>query len=368
MTKLNRLTLTNFRNYDRLVWTVHNQKNIVYGSNASGKTNLLEALSLLVPGKGLKKARIEDLINYNHQQLGWGIIGEFSNNFSDNFTISTGCVPNSLKKQFRINEKIISNQSEITNYLSAIWLTPQMDRLFLEGPSGRRRFLDQLILGTESYYAKELVAYEKSLVQRNKLLMSETLNHTWLKAIEESMARHAVAVTAARLHFIQQLNQTKIMRNVFPETILQLICPIADYLQNYPALITEDIVKQLWEQNRLNDSKNKTTSFGCHRTDVLFIENKSKIPAYLASTGQQKAILISVILKLLELVKESKKIQPILLLDEPLTHLDAYHRDILLSHLLEIDGFVVITGNDLSHFFKFKNNYNLLSISQGKIV
>lgn len=369
MTKLERLTLTNFRNFERLVWTVPSQKIVAYGPNASGKTNLLESLSLLVPGRGLRKARIEDLANNNNQTQGWGIVGEFSNQqYDSNFTLSTGCFPFSSKRQYRINGNIIQNQNEITRYLAAVWLTPQMDRLFLEGPSGRRRFLDQLIISLEGYYAKELAAYEKSLFQRNKLLSANMLDHNWLKAVEESMARHAVAITAARINFIQQLNQINIIQKAFPETLLKLNCSIADYLMNHPALVTEDYLKQKWKMNRDQDAENRSTALGCHRMDVVFFENKSNISAQMASTGQQKAILISVILKLLELIKTNKKIQPLLLLDEPLTHLDSYHRKILLSSLLDIDSFVIITGNEISDFYDFEKNYDFLNLNHGKIV
>lgn len=367
MANLTRLTLTNFRNYDRLVLEPQSQKLIVYGPNASGKTNLLEALSLLVPGRGFRKARVEDIIKQDHLHQGWGIVGEFSNS-ENSFTVATGGAPFSSKKQYRINGKNLSNQYEITQYLTAIWLTPQMDRLFLEGASGRRRFLDQLITSTESYYTKELLAYEKSVVQRNKLLSFSKLDNAWLNAVEESMARHAVAITVARMNFIQQLNQISIMQDCFPEVLLKLECPIVDFLYQQPALVAEDYLKQQWKEGRFIDAQNKSTALGCHRTDVVFVENKSNTPAYLASTGQQKAILISVILKLAELIKQQKKMQPLLLLDEPLTHLDAFHREILLSTLLNLNGLVMITGNDFSLFTSCQGKGEFLHINQGKIV
>lgn len=368
MTNLRRLTLTNFRNYDYLAWEPKANKTVVFGPNASGKTNLLESLSLLVPGRGLRKSRTEELGKQNSQQ-GWGIVGEFSHpETDDSFIIATGINTATAKRQYRINGNAISGQHELSTYLTAVWLTPQMDRLFLEGASGRRRFLDQLIMSTETYYSKELAAYEKSLAHRNRLLLTHIQDNAWLNAVEESMARHAVAITAARMNFVRNLNQISVFQKNFPEAYLQLVCPIVDQLNEQPALVVEDYLKQQWKNNRFTDAENKGTGLGCHRTDVMFIEKNTQTSASLASTGQQKTILLSTILKLAEMVKTAKMIQPILLLDEPLTHLDQFHREILLATLLKLDNSVILTGNDKSIFSLWEGNAEFLHINQGKIV
>lgn len=368
MTSLLRLTLTNFRNYDRLVWSPSAQKTIIYGANGSGKTNLLEALSLLVPGRGLRKSRIEDLAQTGRQHFGWGVVGQFSHPVINNFEIGTGCLPNNNKKQFRLNEMPVRSQHEISQYLSAVWLTPQMDQLFSESAGGRRRFLDRLIITMENFHTKEVFAYEKSMSQRNKLLSINNFDPTWLSAIEESMARHAVAITATRNTFIQQMNQLMIIEGTFPEATLKLQCPIADRLMKEPAIVVEDFLRQQWKKDRSLDAQSKSTRFGIHRADVLFIEKKTKTPASLASTGQQKALLIGIILKLTELIKGQNINLPLLLLDEPLVHLDETHRKTLLSTLLNLESFTILTGTDRSSFEQCTGKAEFLQINQGKIV
>ncbi|CAI3927980.1 Recombinational DNA repair ATPase RecF (RecF) (PDB:5Z67) [Commensalibacter communis] len=368
MTSLLRLTLTNFRNYNRLVWSPKAQKTIVYGANGSGKTNLLEALSLLVPGRGLRKSRVEDLGMIGHQHQGWGIVGQFTHPVMDDFEIATGCTPNTNKKQFRLNEMPVRNQHEISQYLSAVWLTPQMDRLFSESAGGRRRFLDRLIITIEHFHTKEVFAYEKSMSQRNKLLALNNFDPDWLNAIEESMARHAVAITATRIFFIQQMNETTIVEGNFPEALLKLQCPIADHLSKEPALSVEDFLRQKWKKDRLSDAENKSTNFGVHRTDVLFIEKKTQTPANLASTGQQKALLVGIILKLTELIKSQNINLPILLLDEPLVHLDENHRKTLLATLMNLDSFTILTGTDRASFEQCARQAEFLEINHGNIM
>lgn len=367
MTKLLRLTLTNFRNYDRFVWSPEQQKVVVFGPNGSGKTNLLEALSFLVPGKGLRKSRIEEVCRKDSQH-GWGVIAKFSHPYMDEVEIATGCPSDSIKRQFRVNGNSARNQYEISQYLSAIWLTPQMDRLFLEGASGRRRFLDRLIMSIETYHTKEVVAYEKSISQRNKLLSIQNFDTGWLNAIEESMARHAVAITAARANFIQKFNDTSVIEGTFPEATLKIICPIADYLQQKPALIVEDYLKQQWKTDRLIDAKNRSMRLGIHKADIIFIEKKTQISASMASTGQQKALLIGIILKLTEMIKKQNTTLPLLLLDEPLVHLDEFHRKILLSTLLNLDGFIILSGTDKETFEQCSGQAEFLQINQGKMV
>ncbi|CAI3928770.1 DNA replication/repair protein RecF [Commensalibacter papalotli (ex Botero et al. 2024)] len=368
MTSLLRLTLTNFRNYDRLVWSPSAQKIVVYGANGSGKTNLLEALSLLVPGRGLRKSRVEDLVKSDRQHLGWGVVGQFSHPLINNFEIGTGCFPNNNKKQFRLNETPVRSQHEISQYLSAVWLTPQMDQLFSQSAGGRRRFLDRLIITMENFHTKEVFAYEKSMSQRNKLLANNNYDPNWLNAIEESMARHAVAITATRNTFIHQMNQLRIINGVFPEAILKLQCPIADRLMQEPAIVVEDFLRQQWKKDRHPDAQSRSTRFGIHRSDVIFIEKKSQTPAGMASTGQQKALLIGIILKLTELIKSQNISLPLLLLDEPLVHLDEIHRQTLLSTLLNLDSFTMMTGTDHSSFKQCTKKAEFLQIIQGEIV
>lgn len=364
MANLIRLTLNNFRNYEYLNWLPHSQKIVLYGENGCGKTNLLEALSLLVPGKGLRRSRLEELPRLNSHG-GWGVIGQFAQE-EEPVEIAIGCIEQN-RKQFLINGAPVRAQSEINQYLSAIWLTPQMDRLFLEGASGRRRFLDRLIISTETYHIREVAAYEKNLSHRNRLLSQNVYDESWLSAIEESMARHAVAISAARLTFIDQINEIQVIEGKFPEAFIQLQCPIAERLKHEPALMVEDFLRQQWKQNRIKDQAVGATTIGVHRSDVLFSDRKTQIPASLASTGQQKALLVGIILKLTELNQIRHTHQPMILLDEPLVHLDNIHRKTLLQTLKKLDTLTILTGTDKDPFSDWSGVGEFVQIYDGKL-
>lgn len=366
MTSLNGLSLINFRNYERFIWEPKRQKVVVFGPNGSGKTNLLEALSLLVSGRGLRRSLTEAFIKNDKQDCGWGIQANIHNDLVGTYTISTGCLPNSIKRQFRLNGQPLKNQHSLSKHLSIVWLTPQMDRLFLEGSSGRRRFLDRLIFSSESYHSKEIAAYEKSMSQRNKLLAEKCYDHLWLNAIEESMACHAVAIAATRNLFVKQLNQLSSFS--FPDTELVLNCPISENLDHNPALIVEDNLREYWKNKRFEDAEHKLTRYGVHRSDVVFRDKYSLFNANLVSTGQQKALLVGIILKLCEYIKIKEKTLPFLLLDEPLVHLDVNYRAALLNTLDCYEGFVISTGTDKAPFETSGQDFEFLNIDQGIIV
>lgn len=342
---VHRVTLTQFRSYAGLTWAPSPGVSVLTGPNGSGKTNVLEAVSLLVPGRGLRQARLADLAR-NGSTVGWGVAARLGET-----TLATGALPGAApdRRVFRLNGAAPRNQAEVAAALAAVWLTPQMDRLFQDGASARRRFLDRLVWALEPGHAREVSAYETALAGRNRLLATGASDPAWLAATEDSMARHAVAATAARAGLIARLNAAG-PASAFPAARLTLLDPIADRLQATPALATEDWLRAEWAASRARDAGAGLTLLGAHRADMALSDAATALPAAQASTGQQKALLIGVILTHAGLIAGARGAPPLLLLDEPAVHLDADRRAALWLALVASGAQVLLTGTDRDSF------------------
>ncbi len=349
--RLVRLSLTGFRNYAALVWRPVGRLVVISGPNGSGKTNLLEAISLLTPGRGLRGARIADLA---HRGAGpWAVAGRFATP-SGEVDIGTGTSPEggADRRVFRLDGSPPRSQAEIAARLAAVWLTPQMDRLFQEGASGRRRFLDRLVYALEPAHAREVAAFETAMSSRNRLLGEGRTDAAWLGGIEDAMARHAVAVTASRAGLVARLNAALAdgIAGAFPAARIELVCPIADRLLAGPALAAEDWLRAALASSRNRDAAAGGAQSGAHRADMGLVDVASGLGAGLASTGQQKALLIAVILGHASLLAAARGFGPLLLLDEPGVHLDSERRAALFAALAKLPAQVFLTGTDSATF------------------
>ena len=364
--RLNRLTLTNFRNYSALTWRPAARVAVLHGPNGSGKTNLLEALSLLVPGRGLRNARNADL----PRQPGpgsWAVAARLQTADGE-LTIGTGCEPGSDRRVFRLDGAAPRTRADIARLVAAVWLTPQMDRLFQEGLSGRRRFLDRLVWALEPGHAREMAAHDAAVHSRNRLLSEGRHDRAWLAGLEDSIARHAVAASAARLGLVTRLNtRIEAGAGAFPPARIGLACPIAERLETEPALAVEDWLRAGLAAIRPRDAAAGSSALGAHRTDMLLTDVTTGTPAALASTGQQKALLIGLVLAHARLIAEARGFAPLLLLDEPTVHLDADRRHALFTVLSGLQGQTVITGTDVETFLPLATKAEAFAVRDGQL-
>lgn len=366
MLRLNRLTLTDFRSYAALNWRPSARVAVLYGPNGSGKTNLLEALSLLVPGRGLRNARNADLPRQNGPG-GWAVAARLRT-VDGETTIGTGCDPGSDRRVFRVDGSAPRNQGDVARLVAAVWLTPQMDRLFQEGLSGRRRFLDRLVWALEPGHAREMAAHDTAVHSRNRLLAEGRQDRAWLAGLEDSIARHAVAASAARLGLVTRLNvEIEHTAGAFPPARISLACPIAERLETEPALAVEDWLRAGLAASRTRDAAAGSSALGAHRTDMLLTDVTTGTPAGLASTGQQKALLIGVILAHAGLIASARGFAPFLLLDEPAVHLDAARRQALFNVLAALPAQTVITGTDAEIFLPMADQAEAFAVSGGQL-
>ncbi|HTQ72005.1 MAG TPA: DNA replication/repair protein RecF [Acidocella sp.] len=350
-TNLNRLVLTNFRSYAALRFEPQARRLVFAGPNGAGKTNLLEAASLLVPGRGLRGARFAELARQGGAG-GWAVAARFDNGLE----IGTGAVEGAPeRREFRLNGVKPRAQSDVAEQFAAVWLTPQMDRLFTDTASGRRKFLDRLVVALEPFHAREIAAFESASAQRNRLLAEPPYDAAWAVALEDAMARHAVAATAARAALIARLNATLAAgaADPFPRVALGLGCAIAQRLQQAPALDVEDWLRAALAAARHADAVAKSSGYGPQKADLLITDEAAGRPAALSSTGQQKAMLIGIVLGHAAMITAARGEAPLLLLDEPLVHLDAPRRAALFAALVKADFPAWLTGTDSETFTGF---------------
>ncbi len=372
MLRLARLTLTQFRTYPALTWRPGARISVITGPNGSGKTNLLEAVSLLQPGRGLRAARIAELARQAPDAPGtWGVAARITRDGAET-DLGTGSPPDgpSDRRVFRLNGAAPRSQAEVAAVMAAVWLTPQMDRLFQEGASGRRRFLDRLVWALEPGHAREVSAYETALSGRNRLLAGGGADPDWLAGLEDSMARHAVAATAARGALVARLNATLAAGATgrFPAAHLALLDPVADRLAGEPALAVEDWLRAAFAETRARDAAAGSAQLGAHRADMALSDAATGLSATLASTGQQKALLIGVVLGHAALIAEARGAAPLLLLDEPAVHLDADRRAALWDALLGLHAQVILTGTDPDPFTPLQRDAEWLQTRNGTLL
>ncbi|WP_227320256.1 DNA replication/repair protein RecF [Acidisoma silvae] len=349
-----RLDLTDFRSYPSLQWRPQSRITVISGPNGSGKTNLLEALSLLGPGRGLRQAKVAEFPRLRPEGgSGWAVAARVQTpDLAEPLQIGTGSGPDASERRVVRLDGAAASQAELASHIAVTWITPQMERLFGESTSGRRRFLDRLVWALDPAHAREVAAHDAAMSRRNRLLAEGHGDPAWLAGIEDGMARHAVAATAARRALVTRLNAMLAEGAVapFPAARLSLICPINDRLAAEPALAVEDWLRGALAASRARDAAAGSSSLGAHRADFGMSDLATGRPAALASTGQQKMLLLGTILGHALVIAEARGFAPWLLLDEPLVHLDDQHRRALLDALIRLPAQCFLTGTDATAF------------------
>jgi DNA replication and repair protein RecF len=352
---LARLRLTNFRSWQGLDARFDASLICIAGENGAGKTNLLEAISLLAPGRGLRGARMGEL---GRQEEGvglpWAAAGRFETRAGP-MEIGTGTDPEGATERriYRLDGQALRSQAMLAERMAAVWITPQMDRLFQEGASGRRRFLDRLVWALEPGHAREVAAHDNAMAERNRLLAEGRADPAWLAGLEDAMARHAVAVAAARRALMLRLNAELAAgraTGAFPAARLDITCPITAGLAENPALAVEDALRQGLATDRRRDAAAGGAARGAHKADLSLIHMPKGISAEFCSTGEQKALLVSVVLAHATLIAEARGFAPLLLLDEVAAHLDPARREALFAALAALPAQVFMTGTDAEVF------------------
>ena len=338
---LKKLNLTNFRNHSSLSMKTPESAILIYGENGCGKTNILEAISLLSQGKGIRKSKIEDYFTQsvfnNNPQKSWGINADIVTP-DGNINIGTGLKENSQKKSriVRVNAENCS-QIELGKILKISWITPQMCILFQSGMSERRRFLDSLTSSLDTLHIGRVYKYQKLLRQRSNVILQFNSDPTWLNSIENQISELAIAIIASRLELVQALNdlfnqefQNNDLVDTFPPAEIKLKGQIEDLLLKKSALEVEDYVKAILKKSRFD---NDAPVCGPHTTKIEIVNRINNECVEISSTGEQKLILISIILSHARMLNIKYNMAPILLLDDIVEHLDEKHKTALFLEI-----------------------------------
>ena len=375
MPAVTRLTLTRFRNYRLMRLTATPQPVVLCGLNGAGKTNLLEALSFLSPGRGLRRARLDEIENgppAAGQAQGWAVAATLDT-ATGPLELGTGCEPPPAKERrvVRIDGQPARGQTVLAEHLSLLWLTPQMDRLFVEGATGRRRFLDRLVFGFDPAHAGRLNRYEHALRERARLLRDGVRDDAWLGALENQMATTGVAVAAARREVAARLNIACAAGiGPFPQAELTVTGPLESDLNHQPALPVEDRMRARLREARRDDAESGGAVTGPHRGDFLIFYRKTlntpPRPAESCSTGEQKALLLAIVLANARLLAAKPTGAPLLLLDEVAAHLDADRRAALFQEILALEAQAWLTGTDAALFAPLRHKAQFLAITDNQ--
>jgi DNA replication and repair protein RecF len=369
-----RLSLTDFRNYRTTRLDLAAGPVVLTGPNGAGKTNLLEAVSILSPGRGLRNARLGDLDRRGEESEScWAVAATVATRRGP-IRLGTGRDPaGGERRVVRIDGENAASQTALGEVIGVTWLTPQMDRLFIEGPSARRRFLDRLVLGIDPAHAARVSSYEHAMRERSRLLRDgqgsgRPNDPAWITAVEDTMAAQGVAVAAARRDAVEQLDEACAVATApFPRARLSLNGTVEAWLDEMPALAAEDHFRTALKDSRAIDAVAGGATVGPHRADFAVSHADRGTAAETMSTGEQKALLISIVLAHARLQRQTRGEPPLLLLDEVAAHLDALRREALFATLLDLEGQVWLTGTDAALFTPLRADARFLSVSDGTL-
>jgi DNA replication and repair protein RecF len=351
--RVSRLILTSFRNYATLDLAIASDMIALVGDNGAGKTNILEAISLFSPGRGLRRAEFGDMLRQ-------GTAGAFAVSATvegplGQAQLGAGHDPAAGGARVcRIDREPVGSAAAFADHCRILWLTPDNDGLFRGAAGDRRRFMDRLVLAADAGHGTRVNALEKVLRQRNRLLEDDRPDTAWLDAVEREAAEIAVAVAAARREMVERLAGIALEDadpdSPFPHAVISVEGELETALGSASALDVEEWYRGALKDGRRRDKAAGRTLVGPNASDLAVRHGPKDMPAALCSTGEQKALLIGLILAHARLVRQMSGIAPLLLLDEVAAHLDPGRREALFRRLATLGGQVWMTGTDMALF------------------
>ncbi len=357
-----RLALTDFRGYASLRLELDSRPVLLTGPNGAGKTNVLEAVSFLAPGRGLRGAGLDEVGRRDAQMADarpWAVAATVATpagpvEIGTGLADGLGAAP--ARRAVRVDGKPQRGQAALASHLGMLWVTPETDKLFGEGNSARRRFLDRLVFGLDAQHAARLSSYERSLRERARLLRAPRLgsppaDHAWIAALERTMAEQGVAVIAARRALIARLNAAcKLGVGPFPAARLALDGEVEELLGQMPALDAEEAFRERLARARVRDAETGGAALGPQRSELSVTHLAKNQPAARCSTGEQKALLVAIVLADARLRVLDHDAAPVLLLDEVAAHLDDQRREALYAEIAALGLQAWMTGTDEALF------------------
>ncbi len=368
------LKLANFRNYAALALAFDGRPVVLTGENGAGKTNLLEAISFLSPGRGLRRAGLDE-VGRRPGDGAWAVAARLAGPAGE-AEIGTGIAQGTAgpepQRRVRVNGAAAAGAEALLEHIRVVWLTPGMDGLFSGPPAERRRFLDRLVLAIDTGHGRRVAALERALTGRNRILEDFRPNAAWLDAAEAQLAELGVAVAAARVECIRllarQIGEAQGAPSSFPAAVLVLAGRLEQALAEASATEVEDRYRDLLAAGRSADRAAGRTLEGPHRSDLEVIHAGKGTPAAAASTGEQKALLTGIVLAHARLTARLTGATPVVLLDEIAAHLDAGRRAALYELILDLGAQAFMTGTDAAAFASLGDRAQRFIVSNGSVL
>ena len=357
MSFFKKIQLINYRNFNNYLINLNNTCNVIFGDNGSGKTNILESISLFERGRGFRKEKINNFINNKSADKIFKIKSKYINNNNEiDLLIKNKICENNFKKKLTINGSDSSESIKyFENLFSIICYLPEMERLFLSSPSIRRNFLDKLIYGVDRNYLNTLNQYKKKILERNKILKHHVYDQSWIEQVEIEIVNLGMDIFQKRIQHLNTLNSTLSLLNDLGNKLYQIELKVFDdSILNFKSAYEE--VKNVYllelKKCRKIDSIIGGCRIGPHKTDIIAINHLNKLNVNQFSTGQQKTVVLLIIIAQCKYLLETLKRKPIILFDEVCSHLDKDNRSLLLELIDSLNVQTIMTGTE-KNFFSF---------------
>ena len=357
------LALTNYRNHLDLSLSFENTPVVIIGNNGVGKTNILEAISLLSPGKGIRGNSLDQITNHHSKTKQWRVNSIIDSVHGKLELSSFYSHEKSKKREILINDQRVKNQGELAEIFSIIWLTPLMDQIFIGPKTPRRKFIDKLVYNFDEHHAARVNKYEKLVAERLKILKSNISNNIWLNSVEKQISEIGVAIAVARTDIINYMqNMIDCSDGSFPKAIIKIKGEIEEMVAHKTSLQIEEQYAHDLRESRRKDFLSERTNIGVHRSDLEVYHHEKNTNAKDCSTGEQKALLLTIILAQAASRIKWKSSTPVILLDEVIAHLDQKRRHELFEKLLSMKIQFWLTGTDKETFSELGNKVQFLNI------